>query len=154
MEQLAQLGADDPDIAAIVGIKLKVLRRQCGELLVRARAQRRARIRKIIWRLAMADNIPILTWLAKTELEPGSPEGIDPAAQESKRSGSTFDSQAFETAFNELVAGGPAEKATENPQQSCNSVDKAGSSQIVNASQPTSDVLASTSTRSTPAASS
>lgn len=98
MENLAKLGADDADVAAVLGISVAALNKRFGRAIVRARAERRTHIRKLVWTAVTDGNVPLLVWLGKAELGWTQPPSRE-SHLESKPRRKEFDNDAFELEF-------------------------------------------------------
>ncbi len=68
LERYARLGADDADVASLVEMPAEEMTANFGDVMERARAERRAILLGLIWEAAQKGNVTILTWLAKVEL--------------------------------------------------------------------------------------
>ena len=104
IENLTKIGADDADIAALIGIPLRALRRRFGTKIARARAERRTLIRKLIWTAVTEGDVALLTWLGKAELGWNQPpmhgDHLEPRPRR------RFDFDAFAAEFAKLHGAG------------------------------------------------
>jgi hypothetical protein len=73
----ASAGSPDREIAALLGVSERTVRRRFGRVLTKKRAERRLALRKAQWTTAMAGNPAMLIWLGKQELEQMDQPQID-----------------------------------------------------------------------------
>ncbi len=104
------LGARDAELAALLDISVATLRRRFGESLKKVRAERRNKVRTMVWKKAQDGNTALITWLAKHELEK---EDV-PVAEKPRRR-KRFDFKLFVSEFTKFH--GAPQQAGERPAQ-------------------------------------
>jgi hypothetical protein len=68
VEALAKVGATNCEIADHFYVSENVIRNRFGEILTKARAQKKLRLRQLQWQLAEQGNLGMLIWLGKQML--------------------------------------------------------------------------------------
>lgn len=68
VESLAKLGAHNTEIADHFGCDEGTIRNRFSDVLSKARANRKIKLRELQWRLAEKGNLGMLIWLGKQEL--------------------------------------------------------------------------------------
>ena len=104
------LGARDADLAALLDISVATLRRRFGESLKKVRAEKRNKVRSMVWKKAQDGNTALITWLAKHELEK---EDVPVAERPRRRK--RFDFKLFVLEFKKFH--GATQQAGERPAQ-------------------------------------
>lgn len=69
VEGMASVGATTVDIAHFLGVSEALIRKRCDELLAKARAGMRMRLRQAQFKAAIAGNPAMLIWLGKQMLD-------------------------------------------------------------------------------------
>jgi len=77
VEGFAKLGALNTEIADHFGCDEGTIRKRFSDILAKARASRKIKLRELQWRLAEKGNLGMLIWLGKQEL--GQHEKVEQA---------------------------------------------------------------------------
>lgn len=88
-ERMAAIHCTDAEIAAVVGISLETFKRrkldpEIADRLERARANGKASLRRIQWKLAESGNAALAIWLGKNLLGQREPERFDAAGEDAQ----------------------------------------------------------------------
>ena len=68
VEKLARLGANNREIGDFFYVTEACIRRRFSKVLIKCRAERRVKLKQLMWERALNGNVPILIWLSKNEL--------------------------------------------------------------------------------------
>ena len=68
VQELAEFGCTNTEIAQFYGCSENTIRRNYGEILTKGRASGKTRLRQLQWEVAKKGNVTMLIWLGKQVL--------------------------------------------------------------------------------------
>ena len=68
VERLASINCSNAEIAAVIGCHVRTIERQFPEQIAKGRLTGKASLKRKMWEVAMAGNVPMMMWLSKIML--------------------------------------------------------------------------------------